>query len=149
MLRRHSTSPQTAFICDSVTDLPTSSVGETLRASVLKGQQIRAFLSKKKTEVGAKRREAEDVEIERQGVAHVVTQKLRISCTKGAQVFVRGSDGRKGHPMPWLVHSLLHLAESSFHNDAVGAQLCFCRWSAGVYKKSTAAFNCPQNAEND
>lgn len=48
MLRRHSASPQTAFICDSVTDLPTGSVGETLRSSVLKGQQIRAFLSKKK-----------------------------------------------------------------------------------------------------
>lgn len=88
------------------------------------------------------------MEIEQQGVAQVVTQKIRISYTKGAGVF-RGSDGREGHPMPWLVHSLLHLAESSFHNDAVGAQLCFCRWSAGVYKKSSAAFNCPQNAEND
>lgn len=89
------------------------------------------------------------MEIEQHGVAHVVTQKFRISYTKGAQVFFCGSDGRKGHPVPRLVHSLLHLAESSFHNDAVGAQLCFCRWSAGVYKKSTAAFNCPQNAEND
>lgn len=56
---------------------------------------------------------------------------------------------RKGHSSPRLVHSLLHLAESSFHNDAVGAQLRFGWWSAGVYKKSTAGFNCPQNAESD
>lgn len=86
MLRRHSVSPQTAFICDSVTDLPTSSVGETLRLASQKANRSGLFVEKRSR---AKQRGGggEDVEIEQHGVAHVVTQKLRISYTKGAQVF--------------------------------------------------------------
>lgn len=86
MLRRHSVSPQTAFICDSVTDLPTGSVGETLRLASQKANRSGLFVEKRSR---AKQRGggAEDVEIEQHGVAHVVAQKLRISYTKGARVF--------------------------------------------------------------
>lgn len=85
MLRRHSVSPQTAFICDSVTDLPTSSVGETLRLASQKANRSGLFVERRSR--AKQRGGAEDVEIEQHGVAHVVTQKLRISYTKGARVF--------------------------------------------------------------
>lgn len=57
------------------------------QASVSKGQQIRAFCRKTKSGKAKGGGGGEDVEIEQHGVAHVVTQKLRISYTKGARVF--------------------------------------------------------------
>lgn len=61
MLRRHSVSPQTAFICDSVTDLPTSSVGETLRLASQKANRSGLFDEKRsraKQRGGGRRRGA-------------------------------------------------------------------------------------------